>query len=272
MPTPIEEFNEQGFTIFEGILDDACLEGVRRDCNRLVDCLADKLIQAGKISDPMSELPFENRLIHLYKNYPDDTPRIFRPELHLEGFFHLFAHPRLLEFIESILGSEIRIYPNYSVRPKLPEDPRTEVLWHQDAGYTSEEADVLRMVNVWTPLVPVYEHNGCMQFVPGSHRQGVARHEKAPHYLQIHDDHIKPIEDQAICIEMNPGDVVFFSNLLFHRGIPNRSDHVRWSLDFRYQDATQDTMRTNKGHLLKSKAHPDQSVRDAKHWAELEFR
>ena len=272
MRSLIESFDEQGFSILHDVLESPCIEAVQRECEALVEELAAKLLAAGKITDAYEDEVFETRLIHLYADCPNEAPTIFRPELHREGFFGMFAQPHLLEIAQAILGPEIRIYPNYSVRPKLPENKRTEVLWHQDAGYTSTDADILRMVNVWTPLVPSNVENGCMQFVPGSHRGGVAPHEKDEYYLRIRDDYIQPVEDQAITIEIDPGDVVIFSNLLFHRGLPNRSNHVRWSVDFRYQDAAQPTLRSTQGHLLRSEKYPFRVVRDAKHWAELKFQ
>lgn len=271
MESVITDFNENGFSILQGVLESETLEAAKHECEALVDALALQRHAEGKLTNIFPDAPFEARLIRLYENYPDENPTIFRPELHREGFFGMFAHPTLLELAGVILGPEIRLYPNYSVRPKLPENKRTEVLWHQDAGYTSKEADVLRMMNVWVPLVPVDVENGCMEFIPRSHKWGVVPHEKDEYYLRIHDDYIKPVEAEAVSIEIMPGDVVIFSNLLFHRGLPNRSSHIRWSLDFRYQDARQPTLRTTHGHLLRSHTTPESVVKDAKAWAELEF-
>ena len=39
--------------------------------------------------------------------------------------------------------------------------------------------------------------------------------------------------DRAITLECDPGDVIFFSNLLFHRGGNNEENIVRWSADWR---------------------------------------
>ena len=272
MESVITDFNENGFSILQGILESETLEAVKHECEALVDELASQRRTEGKLTNTYRDAPFETRLIRLYEDYPDETPTIFRPELHREGFFGVFAHSALLELAGVILGPEIRLYPNYSVRPKLPENRRTEVLWHQDAGYTSKEADVLRMMNVWAPLVPVNVENGCMEFIPGSHKWGVVPHEQDKYYLRIHEDYIKPVESDAVSIEIVPGDVVIFSNLLFHRGLPNRAAHVRWSLDFRYQDARQPTLRTTQGHLLSSQITPEVVVKDAKAWAQLEFQ
>ena len=272
MESVLKDFSENGFSILHGILEPAVLNAVQHECEALVAKLAAQRHAQGKLINTHPDAPFETRLILLYENYQDETPTIFRPELHREGFFGVFAHPALLELARVILGREIRLYPNYSVRPKLPENKRTEVLWHQDAGYTSKEADVLRMMNVWTPLVPVNIENGCMEFIPGSHKWGVVPHEKDEYYLRIQDDYIKPVEADAVRIEIAPGDVVIFSNLLFHRGLPNRAAHIRWSLDFRYQDARQPTLRTTHGHLLSSETAADTVVKNAKEWAELEFQ
>lgn len=271
MEAVISNFNENGFAILRGILEQETLDAVKYECKALVAELALQRCAEGKLTDTYSDSPFETRLIQIYEDYPDENPTIFRPELHREGFFGVFAHPTLLELASVILGPEIRLYPNYSVRPKLPANKRTEVLWHQDAGYTSKEADVLRMMNVWAPLVPVNFENGCMEFIPQSHKWGVVPHEKDEYYLRIHDDYIKPVEGDAVRIEIESGDAVIFSNLLFHRGLPNRTEHIRWSLDFRYQDARQPTLRTSQGHLLSSQRTPDAVVKDAKTWAELEF-
>lgn len=272
MESVIKEFNENGFAILQDVFEPMTLQSVKKECEALVDALARQRRAEGKLTDMHAGAPFEARLIRLYEDYPDENPTIFRSELHREGFFRMFAHPTLLELARTLLGPEIRLYPNYSVRPKLPENKRTEVLWHQDAGYTSAAADVLRMVNVWTPLVPVNIENGCMAFIPQSHKWGVVPHDRDEYYLRIHDDYIKPVEGSAVPIEIAPGDVVIFSNLLFHRGLPNRAMHIRWSLDFRYQDATQPTLRTTHGHLLSSETAPESVVKDAETWARLKFQ
>ena len=185
-------------------------------------------------------------------------------------FYDICRHPTILDYVEDLIGSDFFQW-NSRFFVKYPGDG-SEVPWHQDAGYTSGNSDILRMVNVWTPLVPVNRRNGCMEFVPESHRNGVVQHNKDQYYLRIHNDALSPLIKRAIPIEINPKDVVIFSNLLFHRGLPNKSNHVRWSIDFRYQDATQPTLRSTVGHLLRSKISPEKAVRDATHWASLSFQ
>ncbi|MEE2710203.1 MAG: phytanoyl-CoA dioxygenase family protein [Gemmatimonadota bacterium] len=278
----VDQFHDSGYFIMHDFFDRTVLQHARDGIMPLVDRCAEQLVAEGKIPGPMADASFETRLARLYAGCKDNAPHIFRRELHLQGMFDIFFHPGLLNAVERILGSEIRLYPNYSVRPKLPDHPQTLVLWHQDGGYTQNvhldgqhgerAVEVLRMVNAWAPLVPTRETNGCMQFIPGSHKLGLAPHEGRQYYLEISPDAMAPHLEKAVSIELDPGDVVLFHNMLFHQGLPNRSDKVRWSMDWRYQDATQSTLRQDKGHLARSRIRPDSVVHNEQEWLNLTFR
>lgn len=265
--------------ILRGWFSPEVIQKAREEMELLVEAHARRLLEEGRISDSLSHEPFETRLFRLYESCMEIAPKSFRRELHLRGLYEWFFHPRLLDVVESILGREIRLYPNYTARPKFPDWEGTLVLWHQDGGYTNtlETAayggvTLLRMVNVWSPLVPARVGNGCMQFVPGTHKLGVVPHAQKTHYLEIEKDYLEPRLSEAVDIEVDPGDVVLFHNLLFHCGLPNRVDTIRWSLDWRYQDATQSTLRKEAGHLARSRHQPEQVVRSAEEWASLSFR
>ena len=153
------------------------------------------------------------------------------------------------------------------------------MLWHQDAGYTqqvhrNQEGDVgaLRMVNVWAPLVPATVENGCMQMIPGSHKLGIVPHfERNRYYLEIEPEYLQPHLSRAVSLEMDTGDVALFHNRIFHQGLPNGTAGIRWSSDWRYQDADQSTLRPENGHLARSGRYPDRVVNSAAQWSELRF-
>jgi len=267
----LQSFQDQGYVILPGIIEPAVQVAVRQEMEAIVDFLADHLMSQQRVIDPLKGEPFETRLYRLFENHLDVAPKNLRFYLHRPGLYGLLFHAPLLDIVEHILGPEVRLYPNYSARPKLPDWAGTQVLWHQDAGYTSDDAAVagLRMVNVWTPLVKATVENGCMQFIPGTHKLGAVRHEQGEHYLQIAAEFLQPRLSQAVSIELDPGDVVLFNNLLFHVGLPNRSTSIRWSLDWRYQDATQGTMRREQGPRARSRARPQHVVASAEQWSRL---
>jgi hypothetical protein len=279
-----ETFDEQGFVILRNFIDLEVVQGVREAVEFLSEAAISDLVQKGLVQDSCESEPFEARLIRVNRQIEKPIPLDFRMTLHEEGMYPLFFHRKLLDLVESILGPEIRLYPNYTVRPKLPDDEATLVLWHQDAGYTatnrhgedsdepSMDAALLRMVNVWSPLLPARVENGCMQFVPGSHKLGLVPHfQKNKFYLEIVEEVLKPRIPDAVAIELDPGDIVLFSNLLFHCGLPNKSNAIRWSCDWRYQDATQSTAREHVGHIARSKKDPSAAVRSPEEWAASHF-
>lgn len=277
----MNQFEDQGYVILKGVFEPEVVRGARAAMERLVDQHAEKLFAAGRIPHKFENEPFETRLFKLYEKNLDLMPKNFRRELHLAELFGVFFHPRVLDTVEQFLGGEVRLYPNYTVRPKLPDWEGTLVLWHQDGGYTEgtgakkQEGDTtvdsLRMINVWSPLVPARVENGCMQFVPGTHKLGVVPHVRKTHYLEIAEEYLQPRLPQAIDVEVDPGDVVLFHNLLFHQGLPNKTKTIRWSLDWRYQDATQPTLRQHNGHIARSRSNPSSAVQSADQWAKLSF-
>ena len=279
----LRQFHDTGFVILRDFLKPTVLTSIQRDLELWVDIKAKESLAAGFIDTPLNDLPFATRLLHIYANCLDQAPSILRHELHWPGMFELFFYEPLLDIVEQVLGMEIRLYPNYSVRPKLPGHAPTLVLWHQDVAYTASgqhgtddaapdiDATELNMINVWTPLVPARRENGCMQFVPGSHKLGLVAHEKRQYYLEIDAAEITPRLGQAVDIVCDPGDIVLFSNMLFHRGLPNLSDIVRWSCDWRYQDARQSTMRQERGHMARSQQRPQEVITSAAMWTSRSF-
>ena len=279
-PISTDSLEERGYSILRGVLEPNIIDGVRLEMEKLVDREAARLVAAGKITQTFDHEPLETRLYRLYENSLDDAPTQYREELHLPALFDVFFNPKVLDVVESVLGGEIRLYPNYTVRPKLPDWEGTQALWHQDGAYTEQLAETtgydgdtekLRMVNVWTPLVPARVENGCMQFIPSTHKLGVVPHAMKRYYLEIEDRFLAPRLDQAVDIELEPGDVVLFNNLLFHQGQPNRTNKIRWSLDWRYQDANQPTLRQESGHIARSRRDPFRAVQSPEQWANLSF-
>jgi ectoine hydroxylase-related dioxygenase (phytanoyl-CoA dioxygenase family) len=276
-----QEFDDRGFVILRGVIDPTVIAQTRAELASVVDEIAIGLRAMDHIDNLYENEPFETRLLKLFSFAPELSPSQLRRNLHRRGMFGLFFCPAVLDLVEQILGPEIRLYPNYTVRPKLPDDPKTLVLWHQDAAYTQLNSPVigsqqmsandLRMVNVWTGIVPARPQNGCMQFIPGTHKVGIVKHDSRQYYLEIAQSELAPRLKDVVDVITDPGDVVLFSNVLFHCGQPNRTQTVRWSCDWRYQDAAQPTLRVEKGHMARSKANPQSVVRDPRHWANLTF-
>ena len=60
-----------------------------------------------------------------------------------------------------------------------PAHSHAETPWHQDAAFVAETSYFESLV-LWMPLQPVDQTNGCMSFIPGSHRGPILTH-RSPH-------------------------------------------------------------------------------------------
>lgn len=264
-------FEENGYVVLKGFLDARVVNAVRSEAEAISERLVRRFHEAGLYDEAGTALPFDRRLVPVYQKLGTLAPRLFNQELHTAGFFDFFFNKDLLDLVEGFLGHEVRLYPNYYLRPKMPGDDAFRVLWHQDAAYTDSyksggNVEVLRTVNCWASLVPARHANGCMQFIPGTHRLGLVPYTKQEHYLEIDRAHLDPHLPRAIDIETDPGDVVLFHNMLYHQGLPNQTETIRWSIDWRYQDATQPTLRPSNGHLARSRRDALGAVRNAQDW------
>jgi hypothetical protein len=103
--------------------------------------------------------------------------------------------------------------------------------WHQDEAYTLDRN--LVTLHFWVPLHDVSVEMGCMQFIPGSHRQPMRRHHRRDgrgHALETNDIDVS----RAVACPLRAGDAtVHFARTLHYTG-PNLTGMPRtaWSLEF----------------------------------------
>ena len=83
---------------------------------------------------------------------------------------------------------------------------------------------------------------------------------------------IKSDLKDAIDIECSPRDLVLFNNLLVHCGGINSTNKIRWSFDWRFQDANKSTFRKETGHVISSKSTRNNCIpKTPSDWAKLKF-
>ncbi|VVB71389.1 Phytanoyl-CoA dioxygenase (PhyH) [uncultured archaeon] len=102
---------------------------------------------------------------------------------------------------------------------------------HQD-WYTIRGS--LDAITAWTPIAPLTKDMGYLEVVPGSHKNGLLKHKDFGNNYEIIEStdslNWKPIE-------MDIGDVLFFSTFTIHRSGYNKSDKIRWTEVIRYDNA-----------------------------------
>jgi len=140
----------------------------------------------------------------------------------------------ILDAVEAILGPNLLAW-SVELFIKEPKSRKT-VSWHQDITYwgmgeTDDE------VTAWVALSDVTVEAGCMRFIPGSHRDGIAHHEDtfdADNLLSRGQSIAGIDESQARYGPLQPGEMSFHHGRCFHASGANGSDDRRIGLAIRY--------------------------------------
>jgi hypothetical protein len=277
-------FDREGYLAIENLVSDEDLAPVIGELEEAVDCAAREEYEAGHLENLHENEPFPRRLARLSEETTYPLRCVQGGQLAGAAFLRLIRHPNLLDLAEQFCGPEIIASSVYRVRPKVPNWEGGEVPWHQDAGYTEPFCDDALMLTLWMPLVDAHEENGCLWVIPRAHKGRVIEHAKREGrpYLKIPSQEL-PTQEAVPC-PVPKGGALLMTNRTPHASFANRSDHVRWSMDLRYQSAhlptsapitrLEDEIEGGDGEvppacfppeadfLVRSKARPDEVVAD----------
>ncbi len=218
----LDFYKEQGYVVIEGGLTDDDIEPLIQDHIVTVDQIAQDMHQQGKITDLCEDDPFETRLARLADQCDEITGCPDIGETRQRGTYEFLRNKNLVDIIEPFIGPEITCNAVSHVRPKLPD---TDVIFHQDAIFTSEPARGILQVTVWVPIVDATVENGCLQVQP-------TLHERRQVYWNYNRDLPKT---ERVDLPMKKGDVLIMHKLTPHGSDFNKTKEVRWSMDLRYQ-------------------------------------
>lgn len=114
---------------------------------------------------------------------------------------------------------------------KLPDgdDTHSDIPWHQDSGYG--RLDPPNDLTVFVALCDMTEQNGCLQVVPGSHRDGLLEHAPSAVNPVLRES---PRPGAALPVPLRAGEALAFSGLLVHGSGPNRGTMPRIAFYVRY--------------------------------------
>ncbi|MGB3329103.1 MAG: phytanoyl-CoA dioxygenase family protein [Thermomicrobiales bacterium] len=297
-----EQFEQNGYVVKRGVLDQATvLDPILHEYGQVLDRMANELHANGTIADTYESLSFSDRITRIYAetgadhtqyfdfSLPQAQTRADTPFWTGPAVFALLRSTAILDAVESLIGPEIYANPVQHVRLKPPEHllrpnaetgeaPNNATPWHQDNGVVTSDADETDTITVWLPLTQATVENGCLVVSPGHHREGLlphcanntpARNRNGGQGLHIPDPYLAA-DDESVPLPMNPGDILLMHRRTPHASLRNRSDHVRWSFDLRYNPIGQPTGRSAfPGFVARSAAEPWTELHDPLAWTDM---
>ena len=146
----------------------------------------------------------------------------------------LVRHPAILDAVERVIGPDILVF--HSTVWWKPAGSDGRVPWHQDGTYFGLAP--FEHVTAWVALSPSTRESGCVEILPGSHREGQRAHHdiKDPRIMLSRGQTIRDAVDAAaaVPIELQPGEFSLHHTMVLHTSRPNRSADDRIGIGISY--------------------------------------
>jgi phytanoyl-CoA hydroxylase len=211
-------FDKDGYVVLPGFLSPEEVAELRREIARYIIDVAPRL--------PASEVFYE------IKGQPATLKQLQRMFEHDEWFQRFFFSDRFVKLAETLMGDAVvgKNLQWFNKQPgvSLPTPP------HQDGFYFMLEPN--EAVTMWLALDEVDEANGCVRYVPGSHRRGLRHHERTDTlgFSQGIPDYHEDDRRRERAMAARPGDLLAHHALTIHRADANASARTRRALGFIY--------------------------------------
>ena len=214
-PTQVADFHKHGFLAVDRLVAPAEVETMRG--------LYDELFanKAGREVGDHFDLAGADE---------DDAPavlqQILSPSRYAPAFGELACLQTALAMATQLLGEGTEAQGNHAILK--PAGMGAATPWHQDEAYWSPDLDY-NALSVWIPLQDATLENGCMHFIPGSHRSDVLPHHPINHDPRVHglelDD---PIDaTRAVACPLPAGGATFHLARTLHYAGENKTDQPR---------------------------------------------
>jgi ectoine hydroxylase-related dioxygenase (phytanoyl-CoA dioxygenase family) len=261
-----EYYLEHGFVIVKDAFSENLLKNFALEYSQLVKINLEK--SGSKFDGKHSDKNFISEGIKTLEAINHSwVSDIYDTSAMLPSFLEIVRNPSTLLIIKFLLEIDTPLYP-YTNRIRIdpPSDNRRTYGWHQETFYTIPRSS---FVQTWAPLIyDVRVENGTISVADGSQKEGIPFQTWSDvpggaTQILISDTIIDKYEQ--IAIEMNVGELLFFSGRLAHKSGNNISEMVRFSLVGMYHDIS------NKNFIAPS-IQFDHKHQDPKSYFEEEMR
>lgn len=212
----LEFFNKNGY-----------VAGIRILSDEQVDALNEELARLADPGHPGHQFFYE-----FHTNEASDPSRVLFHALgawRIEpGFHDLLWNPAFTIPASQLLGGPVRFWHDQLFCK--PAQHGGVVAWHQDYSYWTDTKP-LNHLTCWIGLDDSTTENGCLHYIPGSHRwellpiTGLADDMNAVE--QVLNDEQKKMFDKRIPVELKKGECSFHHGLTMHGSYENNSDRSR---------------------------------------------
>ena len=211
----IEFYREHGYLAGVRMLDDEQLETLREE--------------VGELIDPAH--PGNNLFYEFNSNESADPQKILFHALGawriMPGLHDLLWNPAFTVAASQLLGGAVRFWHDQIFFK--PAHHGGVVIWHQDYSYWTRTRPIAHL-SCWIGLDDSTRENGCVHYVPGSHRWNLLPRADFANDMDAILDSLTPEqkrEFKPVAIELKKGECSFHHPLMMHGSYENRTNSAR---------------------------------------------
>jgi len=144
------------------------------------------------------------------------------------GFHDILWHPAFTVAASQLLGGAVRFWHDQLFCK--PARHGGVVAWHQDYSYWTRTKPMAHLT-CWIGLDDSTRDNGCVHYVPGSHRWDLLPITGLAGNMEAIKEVLSPSQweqfTHPVAIELKPGECSFHHPLMVHGSFENRTDRPR---------------------------------------------
>ena len=174
-------------------------------------------------------------LLRHHPEFRDNASALLSYDL---GFLNHARDPVILDMVEQLIGPDICLW-NMSFFAKPALDGK-KTPWHQDGQYWPIRP--LATCTVWIAIDAATPENGCLRYLPGSHKAGrLMAHERKDDPNFTLNQELRPEEfdeSRAEDLILEAGQMALHDVYIAHGSEENRSAHPRRGMTMRMMPTT----------------------------------
>ena len=213
----VDFFNEQGYLAGIKMLDEEQIERLRNDLSGLTQ----------------TDHPGHDLFYEFHSNESEDPSKILFHALGAwritPGFHDVLWNPRFLVAASQLLGNKSVRFWHDQLFYK-PAKTGGVVAWHQDYSYWTRTKPIAHLT-CWCGLDDATKENGCVQYIPGSHKWGLLPKPALAGDLHGINEFLNEEQKKQFAnpqyAEVKAGEAIFHHPLTLHGSGENKSNRPR---------------------------------------------
>lgn len=225
-PAAVKEFQVNGFLKVDNVLSAAEVAALGEHAD---------VIAAGKAPHiPAASLQLEQVFREGDAAVADRvlaTRKLFNMAVYDELLWAHVTSPAVVDIIADLLGTDdLKMYGD-QLFMKSPATGSAQP-WHQDSA-SWRDIFPMDLVTAWAAIDDATLDNGCLRFVPGTHRWGMLGRQRLDHFIPDLETDAWP----AVPVPLRAGSISFHHSLTLHTSSANTSAQRRRGYAVHYMRA-----------------------------------